>query len=172
MGFVRPLTCVVDGCRRRLRTVFRDRGTGPMGRGREEGLEERGDLDFDRAADQFLAHGAWPDVHFNEVRDWVETDEFRAYVDIKVAELRVDLSELDFTLHLDRHETRVVGLGGVLSRRSCGGIVLLPAGCRSHWLLLAGGLGAGGCLFGRRGSVRKALWLLHGGRRRIRLLLR
>ena len=40
-----------------------------------------------------MAHGTWPDIDLDEIRDWVKTDKFRSQVDIEKAESGVDLDE-------------------------------------------------------------------------------
>jgi hypothetical protein len=82
-----------------------------MRSGGEEGLEERGDLNLNWAVHQLVARSTRPDIDLNEVRDRVETDEFRSPVDVEVTKLGVDLNELDLTTRIDRLEIRVVGLG-------------------------------------------------------------
>lgn len=103
-GVVRPPASAVVRYRRRPRTVVRGRGTGANWGGCEKGLEERGDLDFDRTAHQLVAHSTRPDIDLNEVRDRVKTDKFRSPVDVDVAEFGVDLDDLGLAARIDQPE--------------------------------------------------------------------
>lgn len=64
-----------------------------------------------------MAHSTRPDIYLNEVRDRVETNEFRPPVDVEVAESSVDLGELDLAARIDRLEILDVGPGGWVSAR-------------------------------------------------------
>ena len=66
-----------------------------MWSGGKECLQQRGDLDFDRAANQIVAHGTRTYLNLDEIRHRIEFEERRPYVDIKVTEVRVDIDEAD-----------------------------------------------------------------------------
>jgi hypothetical protein len=78
-----------------LRVFVPGSSVGVVWSGSKKCLQQRRDLDFDRAADQVVAHGTRTDLNLDEIRYRIELKERRPHVNIEVTEPRVDIGEAD-----------------------------------------------------------------------------